>query len=372
MKDPDFKARHGLSDVINAAGTFTPVGVSRSSSQVAAITADALGDYFIIEELQQAAGRVLARWSGAEAGALTHCTAAAITLSVAAAMTGDDGEAVAGLPRTEGLANKVVLPAGHAVNYGQPITQAIRLAGAEPVLAGTKQQCSLDNITKALAMPGIAALMLVSSRLTFGQPVDLAAATDAAHRAGIKVIIDGAAQDMRIDELLALGADLVLVSAQKYLAAPTAGIVVGNKALVSAVRAQEKGIGRGMKAGKEAICGVLAAIEARQAVDLAVWASEQADKVQWLEKQLRGLPGLTTSLVNDTAGLPLARLCLQVDADQAGMDAATLSQRLKDGTPSLWLIDREAMRGELSLEVVQLGDDELKLASEIISGILGF
>ena len=47
--------RFGLTRVINAAGTFTPVGVSRSSDAVARATAAALGDFFVIEELQAAA-----------------------------------------------------------------------------------------------------------------------------------------------------------------------------------------------------------------------------------------------------------------------------------------------------------------------------
>ena len=59
-------------------------------------------------------------------------------------------------------------------------------------------------------------------------------------------------------------ADLVLVSAQKYLASPTAGLIIGRKRLVHACRAHEKGIGRAMKATKEAVIGVLAALEERQ------------------------------------------------------------------------------------------------------------
>lgn len=86
-------------------------------------------------------------------------------------------------------------------------------------------------------------------------------AVAAAHAQGLPAIIDAAAQDMRIDDLLKTGADLVLVSAHKYLASPTAGLVIGKKHMVDAVRAQGKGIGRAMKASKEAICDVLATIE---------------------------------------------------------------------------------------------------------------
>ncbi len=366
----DIKQKYGLRDIINAAGTFTPIGVSRSSPTIAKATAEALKDHFIMEELQQAASKAVARWSGSEAGAVTHCTAASITLSVAASMAGSTPEAVAALPDTSGMPNRVVLPAGHEVNYGQPITQAVRLSGAQPILAGTDEECSLADLEPELSCPGTACLLLVSSRLTRGLAVDMKAAVGAAHKAGIPAIIDAAAQDMRLADLLATGADLVLISAHKYLTSPTAGLVVGEAGLVNAVRAHEKGIGRGMKASKEAICGVLAAIEERKGLDLEAWWCEQNRKVTWLKKRLNPLPGLSVTSIPDPAGMPLSRLRLRVTEQDAGMDAATLSARMKDGSPSIWVIDRTSGQGELYLELVQLSDDELALISDVMTGLL--
>lgn len=82
--DMDLHQRYGLTPVINAAGTFTPLGVSRSSTRVAAAAAAALSQFVVIDELQDRAGRALARATRAEAGAVVHCAAAGITLSVAA------------------------------------------------------------------------------------------------------------------------------------------------------------------------------------------------------------------------------------------------------------------------------------------------
>src|SRR5690606_31560731 len=92
-----------LTRVINAAGAFTPVGVSRSSEAVARATAAALGDFFVIEELQAAVDRALARHAGAEAGTVTHCAAAGITQAIAATMAGNDPERVAALPDAKGM-----------------------------------------------------------------------------------------------------------------------------------------------------------------------------------------------------------------------------------------------------------------------------
>jgi seryl-tRNA(Sec) selenium transferase len=109
----------------------------------------------------------------------------------------------------------------------------------------------------------------VSSRLTKGAPIDLGAAAATAHKHGVPAVSDDAAQDFRVRDLLQTGADLVIVSAQKYLGGPTAGLIVGRQPLIAAVRAQERGSGRAMKASKEAIAGALAAISERSAMDEA-------------------------------------------------------------------------------------------------------
>jgi uncharacterized pyridoxal phosphate-dependent enzyme len=359
--------RYGLSKVINAAGTFTPLGVSRSSEKVGAAAAAALAEFFVIDELQEAASRAIARATGAEAGTVVHCVAAAITLSVAAAMTRGAPEKVAALPDAAGLARRVVLPAGHAIDYGHPIVTDVRLAGAVPVLAGTDAGCSLAELETALAHPDTAALLLVSSRLARGAPVDLGAAVAAAHRRDVPAIIDAAAQDLRIGALLATGADLVLLSAQKYLASPTAGVVAGRKDWVSAVRAQEKGIGRAMKATKEAIVGVLAALEEREALDLAGWRRVQDGKVARFVARANALPGIAAAAVPDPAGMPFARAHLTVHPGRDGIDAARLAQALKAETPPIWVMSHGLARGQLILELVPLSDDEI----EIVLGRLG-
>ncbi|HEY9333860.1 MAG TPA: threonine aldolase, partial [Kribbella sp.] len=110
--------RYRLSVVINAKGTYTPLGVSRSSDGVAAAVAQALPEFFDMDELGDRASEAIAQVTGAQAGAVVHCTAAGITLSVAATMTGGDPRRIAALPDTTDLHHRVVLPACHVVNYG--------------------------------------------------------------------------------------------------------------------------------------------------------------------------------------------------------------------------------------------------------------
>lgn len=357
---------YGLTRVLNARGTFTPLGVSRSAPAVAEAVRDALGEFFVIDELQATLSRALARHAGAEAAAATHCVAAAITLAVAAAMSGEDRAAVAALPDSRGLPNRVVIPAGHVVDYGHSILTDIRLAGATPVIVGDDTGCTIADLDAALAAADTACVLLVSSRLVRGAPLDLRAAVAAAHRRGVPAIIDAAAQDLRLRELLASDADLVLVSAHKYLAAPTAGLIVGRSRWVRACRAQEAGIGRAMKASKEALVGVLAALREREMIDIDAWRQAQQRKVQgfvsdvaeWVRRD--ALHGIAAREVADPAGMPFARAELQVDAALAGFDAAALAQRLRAGTPPVWLMDHDAGAGRLLLELVPLRADEIE------------
>lgn len=351
--------RYNLTPVINARGTFTPLGVSRSSTITAEAAAAALQSFFIITELQQRASEAISAWCGAPAGAVTHCVASAITLSISAVRTGLDPERIATAPNLPQVPNKVVLPAGHAVNYGHEIIQDIHLAGAEAVLAGNENGCESRDLESALDDPQVICLLLVSSRLTRGHGPDFNQAVKLAHARGLPVIIDGAAQDMRVEDLLACGADCVLVSAHKYLASPTAGLIIGKRDMVTATLAQEKGIGRAMKASKEAIIGVLAAIDERLELDIGLWRCEQDHKLKTLADRVGVIAGLTAQTLVDPVGMPFARLAIDVDANGYGRDAGELASALRDGTPPIYLMEDRLEEGRLVLELVPLTIGEI-------------
>ena len=88
------------------------------------------------------------------------------------------------------------------------------------------------------------------------------------HARGVPVIVD-AASEYDLKGFLSRGADIALYSGHKFLGGPTSGIVAGRKDLVRAAYLQNRGIGRGMKVGKESIAGVMAALEAWERRDHA-------------------------------------------------------------------------------------------------------
>lgn len=360
----------GLRGVINARGTYTPLGVSRTPEPVVKAVAESLRHFVSMEELANAAGGRIKDLTGTEWGTVTHCTAASITLAVAAIMTGEDAAKIRQLPDTRGMKRRVVIQAGHLVNYGQPIEQAVRLSGAEVIVAGSEAECTPADLERAFSGGGVGSLLLVSSRLCRGDMVPAPEAVALAHDSGIPAIIDAAAQDLRLREVLATDADLVLTSAQKYLCAPTSGLVLGRRDLVEAVRAQEQGIGRGMKAGKEAFIGALAALEYRRNLDMAAWARAQENKAKGFAAKLNAVAPLRAELVPDPTGMPFSRVRAWVDSATCAKTAEQLADELAQGDPLIAVQDHDNKAEALMFETVALTEVELETVRDRIARLI--
>ena len=368
----DLHEKYGLRRVINACGKMTHLSGAIVLPEIADAAAEAMRRFFVLDELQAAAGRVIAEASGAESGCVTACTAAGITLSVAACMTGDDRGKVHQLPDTTGLPNRVIIQKGHCVNFGAPITQHIRLSGAEVVEVGTVNQTWPEHIENGLARGDVAAVVCVESHHTVQHgSVKLPEVIEIAHAAGVPVIVDGAAQDLRLRELIGYGADLLISSAHKYLCSTTAGVVAGHKDLIDAVYLQNKGIGRGMKAGKEAIVGVMAALEYRMNQDITAWTAEQDRKVQLILDRLAGIPGLAVSVDPDPNGCPFSRARLTPDPEATGHTAESLAAALAEGNPTIVARSHHAVEGYINLDAIEMTDDEIEHVCERIGNVLG-
>ena len=367
----DLYKRYGLRRVINACGKMTKLSGAIVLPEIIETVAQSLGQFYDLDELQAVAGRVIAQASDAQSGCVTACTSAGITLGVAACMTGDDLGKVLQLPDATGMSNRVIIQKGHCVNYGAPITQAIRLAGAEPVEVGTINRCTTDELRHELGKGHVAAVVAVESHHTVRHgSVELPRLVRVAHGAQVPLIVDGAAQDLRLGELVADGCDLVITSAHKYLCSTTGGIVAGRKELVDAVYLQNRGIGRGMKAGKEAIFGAIAALEYRMNEDIPAWTAEQDRKVQLILERLGDIAGLQLGVDADPNGCPFSRARLTPDAKLTGQTAMSLSAALAEGDPTVVARAHHAEEGYLHLDAVELTDDEIALACDKVRKIL--
>jgi L-seryl-tRNA(Ser) seleniumtransferase len=200
--------------------------------------------------------------------------------------------------------------------------------------------------------------------------VQLTKFVELCHRRGIPVIVDGAAQDHQIARLVASGADLIVVSLQKYLAGPTGGIVCGRKDLVRSVYLQNLGIGRPMKIGKEGLFGAMIALEERMELDLDQWAAEQIGKATFLASQLTGIPGIDISLVPDAVGQPVTRVRLSIDEATTGISAEAICQALRGGTPTIKPRSHHTDEGWFFLEPNHITEEEMVIAANRIREIV--
>lgn len=116
-----------------------------------------------------------------------------------------------------------------------------------------------------------------------------------------------------------------------------------------------------MKPSKEALVGVLAALQERRGLDLVAWAEEQKGKVAWFNERANRLPGIMAGEEPDPAGLPFSRVCLTVKPIGTQWNASVLAAKLRAGTPSIWLMEQGVQEGRLLLELVPLDENELRL-----------
>lgn len=363
----DVMGRWGLPVVINAAGTMTSLGASRAAPEVRAAVADMLGRFVRMDDLHALANRTIRQATGAEAGYVTSSSSAAITLACAAAITGDDLAAIEALPATGGRERRVAVMMGHMVNYGAPVAQAIAASGAEVVPLGTAALCETYHLEAAIRQ-GLAAALYVVSHHTVREgelPMDLFIRICRSHR--VPVIVDMASeQDMTGP--VSLGADAVIWSGHKFLGGPTSGIVAGRAPMIRAMLLQNRGLGRLMKAGKEAIVGAVAALEAWGNRDAAAEAAREAAIVEGWISALHGLPGVVVSRHQDWTGNPITRVKLKLTA-AAGLHAWELAERALAGNPVVALRDDLSMHQLIFLDPCNVTEAEAVIVAERIRAI---
>jgi L-seryl-tRNA(Ser) seleniumtransferase len=120
------------------------------------------------------------------------------------------------------------------------------------------------------------------------------------------------------------------------------------------------GIGRGFKAGKEEIVGLLTALERFENADDAADKEALAMRLRAIAALLEGIAGITVTLVPaaQTGRVPVLEIAVP--------DALALSARLQHGDPPVHLSERHAARGVLTLDPqVLLPEHDAPLAAAI-------
>ena len=362
MNNIDIRHTLDLRHVINVSGTMTGLGASIVVAEAIQAMTSILPKFVEIDELQKRASRVIGRLCNAEAGFLTASCSAAITVTVAGAMTGSDLFAVEQLPDTTGLRNEVVIMTGHMVSYGAPVEQSIRLAGAKVVAVGQSTRALGYQLAGAITDRTAAAVYVVSHHTVQYGLLTLNEFAAICHSRGVPVIVD-AASEYDLTGFLKNGGDLVLYSSHKFLGGPTGGIVAGRKDLVRAAYMQNNGIGRGMKVGKESIVGAIAALQTWEKRDHPGIREREQRALNLWQDTLSHRPGVRTEIVADTTGNPLDRLKVSINPEITNITAWDLADALARGVTPVIVRDHEVEHGFFYLDPCNLhpGQEEIVL-----------
>lgn len=356
-----------LRRVVNASGTLTAYGQSVIVPAAVEAMTTAAPLFFEMDQLHARASQVIARLSGAEAGFVTSCAAAGLTLSIAACMTGTDPAKIAQLPDTTGMKDEVLIQLGHCVDYGAPVTQGIRLSGARVKTVGTVNGTARRLFDASFTPQTVAAMYVVSHHtVQYGQ-IPLQAFVETAHDHDVPVVVDLAAEEHMLPKVIAMGADLVICSGHKHFRGPTSGVMAGRRPLIQAAYAQNRGIGRGMKIGKEGILGLMAALEAWESGYVQEQQKAEIARVHRFVDRLKDLEGIQAEAVwPDPDPFPIMRAKVTVDPERAGLTAMALSVLLAEGDPTIKTRGHHVEEGYFLIDPFNLTDAEMDYIADRI------
>jgi uncharacterized pyridoxal phosphate-dependent enzyme len=330
----DIYAELDIATVINAAGTLTTLGGSLMPPEVTDAMVAASRSFVDMDELHLAAGRRIAELVGVEAAHVCAGAAAGIALMAAACMAGTDRDRIARLPDTDGMKHRFVIQRAHH----NPFDQALRVAGGEFV----DIDADSDELAGALG-DSVAAVYYTSAWFCPGASLPLAEVAENAHRSGVLVIVDAAAEVpplANLSRFVEEGADLVAFSGGKAIRGPqSSGFILGNKDLIEACRLNDNphmGVGRPMKAGKEEIVGLVKAVELYvtrdHAAEMATWERRVAHVVDTLSglRHVRVVRQLPLGI-----GQQIPHAAVTWDERALGVTYRDLVRKLRNGRPRI-------------------------------------
>ncbi len=260
-----------LRPVVNATGVVLHTNLGRAPLALSALESmmRAARGYTNLEYDLEAGGRgsrydhcrdLLTELTGAEDALVVNNNAAALVLAL----------------NTVARDSGVVVSRGELVEIGGGfrIPEILIRSGARLVEVGSTNRTRASDYSEAVAQGGVAALLKVhrsNFRMTgFTEDVSLEALAVVAGASGLPLVYDlgsgllsdptevGLPEEPRAPDALRAGADLVVISGDKLLGGPQAGIVLGRERLVGAMRRNP--LTRALRVDKVTLAGLEATL----------------------------------------------------------------------------------------------------------------
>lgn len=365
---PSIYEKYNLKQVINASGRMTALGVSTPRAEVVEAVATGMNHYFEMKDLVNKTGKYIAKLLDVEAATVVSCASAGIAQSVAAVLVKDNAWLIENLHGTPLENNEIVLPKGHNVNFGAPVSTMVYLGGGKPVEAGYANECSADQLAAAIS-PRTAAILYIKSHHSVQKSMlSVEQAAVVARKHNLPLIVDAAAEE-DLQCYYRAGADLVIYSGGKAIEGPTSGLVIGKEQYVEWVKLQTNGIGRAMKVGKEGILGLTCAIE-HYLTAAKETGAQMSEKMTPFIDNLNTLNGINARVVWDAAGRDIARTEIKFDEAVIGTSTVELVSALKQGEYAIFFRGYKANEGIIEADVRSVSPQQLEIIYHCIKALV--
>ncbi len=332
----DIYAELGVTPLININGTITVIGGSVMKPEVMELIRRGNEHFVLIDELEIAAGKFIAKLCKSPAGytgLVTGGAAAAMVVGYAGMMTEDLEPRMRDIPDVSNFPrNEVIIQKSHRY----PFDHQIRQTGAKLVEVETREEmiAAINPKTVAIHFTNI-----LSDKGKVSGPETVAIARE--HN--IYTFNDAAADvppKERLWEYPAIGFDMVTFSGGKDICGPQAsGVLIGKEELIRYallnMSPQEDRIGRCCKVGKETIFGLLKALELFVNQDFDAMLKMYDERAQVITDAVRkfGVTALPRQFNSQGLGNVTPRYSWQIDPSKLNITGPEVMQKLADTRP---------------------------------------
>lgn len=259
----DIFEKLGIKRYINAHDTYTVYGGSRMSPRTLKAMEEIAGAFADMEELQRVLGDRTAGLTRNEGAYFTNGASGGLLLAACVCMTGGDLYHYRKLPDTEDMPNEIIVMRAQRNAYDK----AIEASGARIMEIGDADE-TLEFELEGRISSRTAGVFYFASSLYQRGSLHLEKTIAAAHKKGVPVVVDAAAQLPPVENLwkfTEMGADMVIFSGGKTLCGPQdSGLILGKREYIEICRtigSPGHGICRSSKTSREAMAGLYTAVE---------------------------------------------------------------------------------------------------------------
>ena len=329
-------AELGVTPLVNINGTVTVIGGSVMKPEVMELIRRGNEHFVLIDELEVAAGKFIAKLCKSPEGCtglVTGGAAAALVVGYSAFMTEDLEDRLVSVPDTTNFPrNEVIIQKSHRYAFDHQIRQT----GAKLVEVVTREEmiAAINPKTVAIHFTNI-----LSDHGKVGGPETVEIA-----RAHKLYTFNDASADVppvrRLWEYPAVGFDLTTFSGGKDVCGPQAsGILIGKEELIRwcllNMSPQEDRIGRCCKVGKETIFGLLKALEIFVNQDENAVLRMYDERAETISRAVSkfGVTALPRQYNPDALGNVTPTYSWQIDPAKVNMTGHDVMQALADTRP---------------------------------------